>query len=65
MRRTSFLKFGIGGKDTESRDYEDVLSADILNAPISDICIVQSGEVNTAARMIDITSTKIQSCLYS
>jgi len=44
--RLSFMKFGLNsGRESESRDYEDVVSAEILNAPICEMCIIQSGEV--------------------
>jgi hypothetical protein len=61
--RPSFLKFGIGsGKDGESHDYEDVLSQDILNAPICDICIIQSSEVNALLVCIMQYTLKCHPC---
>ena len=43
---------GGGGRDVESRDYEDVLSSEVLNAPICDLCIVQSGEVRVPTYLL-------------
>ena len=35
--------FGTSG-DADSREYEDIISMDILRAPITDICIIQRGD---------------------
>ncbi|RYG66715.1 multivesicular body subunit 12 [archaeon] len=38
------FKSFVTGSPAETRDYEDVLSQEILDAPICDVCIIQYGE---------------------
>lgn len=38
------FKSFVTGSSSETRDYEDVLSQEILDAPICDVCIIQYGE---------------------
>lgn len=46
MPKAGWMGSFLGGSvaSTETQDYEDVLSPTVLNAPICDICIIQSGE---------------------
>jgi len=53
QRRASLLErmtgiFGGEGDELQPGDYEEVTSAVILNAPISDICVIQKSEVPPA-----------------